>query len=60
MKKQKSNLVASVRGRLMNIAREQGEELQFILIRYAQERFLFRLSRSPHANQFVLKGAVLF
>jgi len=60
VKKQKSNLVASVRGRLMNIAREQGEELQFILIRYAQERFLFRFSRSPHANQFVLKGAVLF
>jgi hypothetical protein len=30
-----------------------------ILSRYAVERFLYRLSRSPHADQFVLKGALL-
>ena len=30
------------------------------LTRYAVERFLYRLSRSRHAEKFVLKGAVLF
>jgi hypothetical protein len=31
-----------------------------VLIRYAVERLLYRLSRSPHKKQFVLKGAMLF
>jgi predicted nucleotidyltransferase component of viral defense system len=30
-----------------------------VLTRYAVERFLYRLSRSPHADRFVLKGALL-
>ncbi|MGH7621811.1 MAG: nucleotidyl transferase AbiEii/AbiGii toxin family protein [Gemmatimonadaceae bacterium] len=30
-----------------------------MLTRYGVERFLYRLSRSPHAEQFVLKGALL-
>jgi Nucleotidyl transferase AbiEii toxin, Type IV TA system len=29
------------------------------LVRYAAERFLYRLSRSPHAEHFILKGALL-
>ena len=51
---------ASVRQRLLNLARLRGEEFQFVLTRYAAERLLVRLSRSPHADLFVLKGALLF
>jgi hypothetical protein len=31
----------------------------FVLARYAVERFLYRLSKSRHAERFVLKGAML-
>lgn len=51
---------ASVHARLLHGAHERGEELQRVLTRYAIERFLYRLSRSPHENDFVLKGATLF
>ncbi len=54
------NIAASVRSRLLNIARENGEDFQLVLIRFALERMLFRLSKSEHANDFVLKGAILF
>ena len=54
------NVAASVRQRLLNIAREAKEEFQFVLTRYALERLLFRLSQSPHGSRFVLKGAMLF
>lgn len=50
----------SVRVRLQRLAREQGEDFQLMLTRYANERLLFRLASSPHAGQFVLKGASLF
>ena len=35
------------------------EEAREILARYATERLLYRLSRSRHADRFVLKGALL-
>lgn len=54
------NLSASVKGRLQNKARETGRVYQELLQRYAMERFLYRLSQSDHADQFVLKGALLF
>ena len=54
------NLAASVRTRLLNRARESGQEFSQILIRYALERLLYRLSISTHAGQFLLKGALLF
>lgn len=59
-RKQPVNLPASVRQRLLNLSRAQGEDFNFILIRYALERFLFRLASSEHAEQFILKGAMLF
>ncbi len=34
--------------------------MQRRLVRYAIERLLYRLSVSPHADQFLLKGAMLF
>ena len=59
-KTQTKDIGASVRARLLRLAREHGEDFQFVLIRYANERLLFRLASSPHSKQFVLKGASLF
>lgn len=55
-----ANLAASVRARLLNRARAQGEDFNYLLTRYANERLLYRLTRSPHREHFVLKGAALF
>ncbi len=56
----KGNLEASVLQRLLNLSRARGEEYEQVLVRYVAERFLYRLSRSPHASDFLLKGAMLF
>lgn len=56
----RSNLPASVRQRLLNISRERGADPNLIWTRYALERFLYRLGRSEYADEFVLKGALLF
>jgi hypothetical protein len=53
------NLPASVKARLLNLARERREEFGLVLTRFALERLLYRLSRSDDRNQFVLKGALL-
>ena len=55
-----SNLAASVRARLLNIAKADKTDFNQILVRYALERFLYRLSQSAHAERFLLKGAMLF
>ena len=60
MTKPPTNLPASVRDRLLQRSRQQGEDFMLTLTRYAVERFLYRLSLSPHAEKFVLKGAALF
>lgn len=54
-----TNITASVRARLTNKARETGRPFQEVLQFYAMERFLYRLSVSPHAGRFVLKGALM-
>ena len=58
--KQPTNLAASVRQRLYNLAKAGEEELQVVLTRYGVERLLYRLSRTAGGERFVLKGAVLF
>jgi predicted nucleotidyltransferase component of viral defense system len=60
LKKPPTDIGASVRARLLRLARERGEDFQLLLTRYANERLLFRLSASGYAQQFVLKGAALF
>ena len=60
MAREPKNVAASVRARLQNLAREQQASFQRVLTRYALERFLFRLSVSPHKELFVLKGAMLY
>lgn len=54
------NLAASIHQRLLNVARETGRPFNEVLQYFAMERVLYRLSRSPHADSFVLKGALLF
>ena len=46
-KKPVTNIGASVRAQLLNIARESGQDYNRVLIRYAQERLLYRFSVSP-------------
>jgi predicted nucleotidyltransferase component of viral defense system len=53
-------MAASVRQRLLNLAHERNEEFQRVLIRYAIERLLYRLSLSEFSDRFMLKGAMLF
>ena len=54
------NLAASVRARLKNRADATQEDYNLLLTRYGLERLLYRLSVSPHASNFLLKGALLF
>ncbi len=54
------NIAASVRQRLTNNAKETGRPFQEVFQYFAMERFLYRLSRSPHADKFILKGALMF
>jgi predicted nucleotidyltransferase component of viral defense system len=58
--KKPTNIAASVRARLTQAAKRDGEDFQYILTRYALERLLYRLSKSEHVANFVLKGALLF
>ncbi|MDA8089524.1 MAG: nucleotidyl transferase AbiEii/AbiGii toxin family protein [Nitrospiraceae bacterium] len=53
------NIAASVRQRLLNKARNDQRPFSELLQYYAMERFLYRLSKSPHANRFILKGALM-
>ena len=53
------NMGASVRARLLNIARERNQPFELLLTRYVLERLLYRLSTTAHRDRFVLKGAML-
>ena len=55
-----SNLAASVRARLLNVAKAQGVDFNQVLVRFALERILYRLTQSQYADRFLLKGALLF
>ncbi len=53
------NVVASVLARLRNSSKSAGVPFQQVLQQYAIERFLYRISKSKHAESLVLKGALL-
>jgi hypothetical protein len=59
MAKEITNTAASVHARLLNQARAGSRSFNDLLQLYAMERFLHRLSRTRHADRFVLKGALL-
>ena len=60
MKPGPKNLGASVSARLLRGSRERGEDFQLVLLRYANERLLYRLASSRFRDRFVLKGATVF
>lgn len=55
----RKNIAASVRQRLLNRAKSDQRPFAELLQYYAMERFLYRLSRSAHAQRFILKGALM-
>jgi len=60
MVKKVKNIAASVHQRLLNKAKESSRPFNELLQYFAIERFIYRLSRSPHADKFILKGALMF
>lgn len=59
MAKAPANMAKSVKDRLLNIARKEGRAFDVLLVRFALERLLYRLSISAHRDRFVLKGGML-
>jgi predicted nucleotidyltransferase component of viral defense system len=52
-------VAASIRQRLLSLSKDKNEDFTLTLVQYAAERFLYRLSKSSHAEHFILKGALL-
>lgn len=50
----------SIKSRLLNIAKTQGDNFNTLLVHYVLQRLLYRLSVSEFNDQFLLKGAWLF
>jgi len=59
MTESRRNLPASVAARLLNRARQTGDDYQRLLTSFCLERFLYRLGESETRDRFVLKGAML-
>jgi len=53
-------MAASIRQRLLNLARERKEDFGLVLTKYGLGRALYRIAQSKHREAFVLKGALLF
>ncbi len=59
MADQPKNIAASVRQRLLNLARAEGQAFDVVLVAFGLERLIYRLSVSAHRDRFVLKGGML-
>ncbi|MEM7706199.1 MAG: nucleotidyl transferase AbiEii/AbiGii toxin family protein [Pseudomonadota bacterium] len=59
MAKSQNNSPASIRQRLLNLARKKGQIFDVVLVGYGLERLLYRMSISEHRDAFVLKGGML-
>jgi type I restriction enzyme S subunit len=53
------DVAASVRARLLAVAKQTGEEFERTLVRFAAERWLYRLGQSNARERCILKGAAL-
>ncbi len=53
------NIAASVRQRLLNLARAEEQAFDVVLVAFGLERLIYRLSISAHRDRFVLKGGML-
>ena len=54
------NIAASVRARLLNIARQYHIDFNRVILIYFQQCFLNRLAFSKYKENFILKGGLLF
>mgnify|MGYP006139449711 CR=1 FL=1 len=54
------DIAASIRARLKRCADARRQDFNLTLTHYGLERLLYRLSISPHADSYLLKGALLF
>lgn len=54
------NIPASIHARLANEARKLQKPFGDILQHYGMERFLYRLFKTKYANDFILKGGLIF
>ncbi len=54
------DVAASVRQRLLNLAKTENKSFNDVLTAFGIERMLYRLGQSSYAERFVLKGALLF
>jgi len=59
-KRPPTNLPASVHQLLLDKAHQTNRPFNELLQYYVMERYLYRLSKSPHAPKFILKGALMF
>ncbi len=57
--KEIKNYGHSVKSKLLNISHETGLSYQLLIVRYLQERLLYRLSISKYRDNFFLKGGAL-
>ena len=53
------NIAASIKQRLRNMARAEDRAFDILLVRFALERLLFRLSQSAYRDNYILKGGML-
>ena len=53
------NIAHSLKVKLLNLSDHDNRRYQQLLVRYMQERFLYRLSESKYCSNFILKGGAL-
>jgi predicted nucleotidyltransferase component of viral defense system len=59
MAKSPKNSPASIKQRLLNLARQDQSDFGIVLLAYALERLVYRLSITEHRQNFILKGGML-
>lgn len=60
IRKNTQDVSASVHQRLLNKARKLGRPFNELFQYFSMERFIYRLSKTPHVQKFVLKDALMF
>lgn len=55
-----TNLTESIKQRLLNYARAHQQDYNFVLRQYVLQRLMYRLGASEYAEDFLLKGGLLF
>ena len=59
MGERRRNIAASVRQRLLDLARRERQVFDVVLVAFGLERLIYRLSVSEYRDRFVLKGGML-